>query len=118
MQDICGVAAPINLVRNCVLTRYIDRCALTFLAIQEPGISKICDTCGREYLDEDTALERDAINSAIFISRADQSDKAANESAMASQTPTDPVITEDQSLAHALFKAHDVCIFCGGKFVG
>lgn len=29
------------------------RCNLTFLAIQEPGISKICPNCGSEYLDEE-----------------------------------------------------------------
>ncbi|KAL3464570.1 transcription factor IIIC subunit delta N-term-domain-containing protein [Aspergillus heterothallicus] len=32
------------------------RCSLTFLAIQEPGISKFCSRCDCEYLDEDLIL--------------------------------------------------------------
>ena len=31
---------------------FSDRCSLTLLAIQEPGISKFCSSCNREYLDE------------------------------------------------------------------
>ena len=30
------------------------RCNLTFLSIQEPGISKFCSQCETEYLDEDS----------------------------------------------------------------
>lgn len=35
------------------LTAQPVRCSLTFLAIQEPGISKFCSKCENEYLDED-----------------------------------------------------------------
>lgn len=35
------------------LTTLPVRCNLTFLAIQEPGISKFCSKCESEYLDED-----------------------------------------------------------------
>lgn len=31
----------------------IDRCGLSFLAIQEPGISKYCSVCRKEALDEE-----------------------------------------------------------------
>lgn len=31
----------------------IVRCGLTFMAIQEPGLSKFCSLCGAEYLSED-----------------------------------------------------------------
>lgn len=33
------------------LTATIVRCNLTFLSIQEPGVSKFCSDCGTEYLD-------------------------------------------------------------------
>ena len=88
------------------------------MAIQEPGISKFCDTCGREYLNEDTALEQDTINSVISSSRSDRTGNAADESAKPSRKPIGPGIADNESLAQALFRAHDVCIYCGGKFIG
>lgn len=44
------------------LINLIVRCNLTFLAIQEPGISKFCSDCGTEYLGEgfvDASREND-----------------------------------------------------------
>ncbi|KAL4798448.1 transcription factor IIIC subunit delta N-term-domain-containing protein [Aspergillus venezuelensis] len=38
---------------QCVTGHVFVRCNLTFLAIQEPGISKFCSRCENEYLDED-----------------------------------------------------------------
>ena len=35
---------------------FVDRCSLSLLAIQEPYISKFCEVCGREYLNEHILL--------------------------------------------------------------
>ncbi|KAK8236581.1 transcription factor IIIC subunit delta N-term-domain-containing protein [Phyllosticta capitalensis] len=37
------------------------RCALTFLAIQAPGISKLCGICGKRFLSEQHVLELDTL---------------------------------------------------------
>jgi hypothetical protein len=41
-----------------LLTLFVNlaRCGLSFLAIQEPGISKYCSLCQTEYLDEDSLV--------------------------------------------------------------
>ncbi|MCJ1404488.1 hypothetical protein MMC11_007714 [Xylographa trunciseda] len=44
---------------RCSIGHIWNRCALSFLAIQEPGTSKFCDTCGREYLNEIQLLQED-----------------------------------------------------------
>ena len=67
----------------------VARCALTFLPITEPGFSKQCVDCDREYLNERLHLE------------------IVNE--------PDPL--EGQlSLARILFDEFDVCPYCGGKY--
>ncbi|KAJ5087077.1 hypothetical protein NUU61_008384 [Penicillium alfredii] len=38
---------------QCMNGHLFTRCGLTFLAIQEPGISKFCSSCRTEYLDEE-----------------------------------------------------------------
>jgi len=86
-----------------------DRCALTFFAIQEPGISRYCDACSREYLHEDYALNTCRVDmnapSPDGLEIFDNSKNPGNE-------------TEGESILQTLFKDYDVCIFCGGKFIG
>ncbi|KAE8354040.1 transcription factor IIIC subunit delta N-term-domain-containing protein [Aspergillus coremiiformis] len=38
---------------QCAAGHLFVRCGVTFLAIQEPGVSKLCSRCGIEYLSED-----------------------------------------------------------------
>ncbi|KAF5857388.1 hypothetical protein ETB97_005880 [Aspergillus alliaceus] len=38
---------------QCASGHLLVRCGVTFLAIQEPGLSKFCSRCGTEYLSED-----------------------------------------------------------------
>ncbi|KAE8133706.1 transcription factor IIIC subunit delta N-term-domain-containing protein [Aspergillus pseudotamarii] len=38
---------------QCAAGHLFVRCGVTFLAIQEPGLSKFCSRCGTEYLSED-----------------------------------------------------------------
>ncbi|KAF2147533.1 uncharacterized protein K452DRAFT_217535 [Aplosporella prunicola CBS 121167] len=46
---------------RCVQGHQFVRCALTFLAIQAPGISKFCGVCGRQYLDEQHIARNDKL---------------------------------------------------------
>ncbi|KAL2810008.1 transcription factor IIIC subunit delta N-term-domain-containing protein [Aspergillus granulosus] len=53
--DVCGSGISWDSAQEaqCGNGHVFVRCNLTFLAIQEPGISKFCSRCDREYLDED-----------------------------------------------------------------
>ena len=46
------------------LIKTIARCALTFLPITEPGCSKRCETCDREFLNEED-LENESIKPSL-----------------------------------------------------
>ncbi|KAL2869677.1 uncharacterized protein BJX67DRAFT_378735 [Aspergillus lucknowensis] len=48
-----GIAWDSTEEAQCANGHIFVRCNLTFLAIQEPGISKFCSQCDSEYLDED-----------------------------------------------------------------
>ena len=98
------------------LTKYsheIVRCALTSLAIQEPGISKFCSQCGTEYLNEDLAFA--AINSATTSTaridgQPEQMELDLNEDQVSKEQ------TDDCTTARYIFEHFDTCIYCGGKF--
>ena len=73
------------------------RCGLTFLAIQAPGISKVCGICGKQYLTENYLLKEDSLDeSGLFAGTA----------------------TESPSLLQLLLTAFERCIYCAGKFIG
>jgi hypothetical protein len=74
----------------------LARCTLTFLAIQAPGISKVCGICGKQYLTENYLLKEDIL---------DNGDLVAEEA------------FESPSLLQLLLTAFDKCIYCAGKFV-
>ncbi|KAL8687390.1 MAG: hypothetical protein Q9218_006422, partial [Villophora microphyllina] len=57
LYDMCSICDRIILWQGateavCVSGHQFVRCALTFLPIKEPGISRYCETCNREFLDE------------------------------------------------------------------
>jgi len=79
-----------------ILTDSSVRCGLTFLAIQAPGISKFCGLCNRQYLTNQHLITLDAAEGEI------------------ENTSAKP----DHSLIQLLLVALDICIYCGGKFVG
>ncbi|RMZ77861.1 hypothetical protein DV738_g4094, partial [Chaetothyriales sp. CBS 135597] len=52
----CGADIPLTdpdklSAARCSNSHVFNRCGLTFVAIQEPGISKYCTRCGKEFLD-------------------------------------------------------------------
>ena len=52
--EICSAAISIGqdlLTGRCSRGHTFARCGISFLAIQEPGISKYCSRCGKEFLD-------------------------------------------------------------------
>ncbi|KAF9634463.1 Short-chain dehydrogenase/reductase SDR [Lasiodiplodia theobromae] len=125
------------------------RCSLTFLAIQAPGISKLCGICGKRYLNEEFVVRTDKLAGAaearqsgdssqqdVVMPDADggqqegilpstEANVTAGEgsSKQGGSTGQDraPAVDYGRSpitLARILFAACDVCIYCGGKFVG
>ncbi|KIV79789.1 hypothetical protein PV11_07334 [Exophiala sideris] len=52
--EICDSAIPFSVPptpARCEKGHQFSRCGLSFIAIQEPGISKYCAKCGRQFLD-------------------------------------------------------------------
>ncbi|RMZ88265.1 hypothetical protein DV736_g4503, partial [Chaetothyriales sp. CBS 134916] len=50
----CGADIPLTdniATARCSNSHIFNRCGLTFLSIQEPGLSKYCARCGKEFLD-------------------------------------------------------------------
>ena len=104
----------------------LARCSLTFLAVQAPGISKYCGICGKQYLNDQYVLEQDHVLNTVYPAGNGEGglllapstnapelegthEEQGNESRV-SQTPL--------TLAQLLVGACDLCIYCGGKFVG
>ena len=73
-----------------------ERCSLTFLAIQEPGVSKYCERCGAQYCNEEYLLRPPAAGG---MEEGDDDDDEA------------------KTLTEYVFTRFSVCIFCRGKFV-
>ena len=86
----------------------LDRCALSHFAIQEPGISKFCSTCGREYCNEQLVLQADTDTKPVMNKTSGDTDGIGSS----------PSRDHDHSLISALFRTHGICIFCDGKFIG
>lgn len=89
------------------------RCALTFLPLLEPGITKRCISCKREFIDEWShpriEMKLSQRLGPINISDRDlQSTGAAQENGELVR----------HSLASVLFDKFDTCPYCGGKFCG
>ncbi len=73
----------------------VARCALTFLPILEPGCSKHCTMCKREFINE----EKFGLNLLKPSATSTSEDGPAR-----------------PSLAAFLFDEFDVCPYCGGKY--
>ena len=107
-----GMTLPSYFV-HLYLTSHTARCALTFLPLVEPGITKHCINCQREFFDEQShpgiymklSQQLGPINindSNVEYIRAAQENKRLVK----------------HSLASVLFDKFDTCPYCGGKFCG
>lgn len=79
---------------------------MTFLAIQEPGISKFCSLCGTEFLDiSDDREEEEAT--------ADTANGAGNVTGGNEQEESQKGL---RSLYDRVIEFFDTCPYCGDKF--
>ncbi|KAL1966168.1 hypothetical protein VTN77DRAFT_4720 [Rasamsonia byssochlamydoides] len=106
--DICGSGIEWYSVQEaqCTTGHLFVRCALTFLAIQEPGISKFCSLCGTEFLDI-TNREEEATT--------DTANGAGNPITIGEKEPEEPV-KDSLYLYDTVVEFFDTCPYCGGKF--
>ena len=130
---------------KCGSGHQFSRCALTFLAIQEPNISKQCGVCGAQCLNEwklpelrgskegedvemtDPSLEGiaapgssvgDQLQNGVTAGEQESGDYQDAAAGLAQvKNNGKPAIEPPSSLARILFAAFDTCIYCGGKFV-
>lgn len=91
--DFCSAPIPFTdlISAACANGHEFPRCGISLLAIQAPGITKYCGICSTPFLNEEFVRAQDNIEGGA-----------------------EPAYT----IARMLFQACDVCIFCGGKFVG
>jgi hypothetical protein len=73
---------------------------MTFLAIQEPGITTRCALCDKRYLSPAYLLSKDRL---VASSSGDQNESNA---------------TDQCTLVELLTRTFDCCIYCGGRIVG
>ena len=99
----------IPLLTNLSLSyNHAARCALTFLPLLEPGSSKRCISCKREFIDERShpGVQMQSSKRSGPINVGDGNTDAAQESSG----------VVEHSLASVLFDKFDTCQYCGGKF--
>lgn len=89
------------------------RCALTFLAICQPGISKSCTRCNRAFLNEQHIFR---ISSSVTTITHEVSTTTTAEAQAEAEAEAEN--GEKDDLAEMLFRRYDTCPYCGGKFVG
>ena len=83
-----------------MLIRLAERCGLTFLAIQAPGLCNFCGICGKQYLKSSSVEIQNPIPG------------------VTNDIEMDPTIIGKKPLSEQLAAACNKCVYCGGKFVG
>lgn len=115
----------------------LARCSLTFLAIREPGVSKYCQSCNRAYFNDHIILNSTKRNTKCTVEDATCSVPTVEELAdteifgddmlridgagtteNSASVDLDAFKSKPFSLATMLFNTFDICLYCGGKFVG
>lgn len=93
--DLCSALIPFTDLNTatCANGHQFPRCGISLIAIQAPGITKYCGICSTPFLSEAFVQAQEA-GEGLSVS--------------------EPKAT----LARVLFQTCDVCVFCGGKFVG
>lgn len=120
---ICQQPIPFEALQwaRCSSGHQFSRCALSFLPVQEPGITKSCGICGLQYLNEkvfsDVEPTTDDIEMADVPSAEGNIDAPANDTWVEVSHNLNAFPRPTRTLAQILFAACDLCIYCGGKFV-
>ena len=103
-----------------------SRCAMTFLAIQEPGLSKHCTICESQFLNEWSLPAFTKLGGEVNVEIREaaeeveqpKGDRPSPDAGWVEVSQSNTAATEPaSSLARILFAAFDTCIYCGGKFV-
>ncbi|KAK5016093.1 hypothetical protein LTR39_002262 [Cryomyces antarcticus] len=128
--EVCGAVIDFEslISARCANGHQFIRCALTFLAIQAPGISKFCGLCGIQYLN-DSILQEDVEIAPASLSQPsngiDEDGQTLKDALNAEDGGVEQIVTEGKqgankiaTLARILFATCDVCVYCGGKYVG
>ncbi|KAF1931738.1 uncharacterized protein M421DRAFT_417498 [Didymella exigua CBS 183.55] len=91
--DFCSAPIPFTdlTMAACTNGHEFPRCGISLLAIQAPGITKYCGICSTPFLSEEFAQAQEA-------------------GELEAESPV--------SLSSVMFQACDVCVYCGGKFIG
>ncbi|PPJ60072.1 hypothetical protein CBER1_07558 [Cercospora berteroae] len=105
---------------RCQQGHQFSRCALSLLAIQEPGTTKHCSVCDLQYFDETIAPDFQSDDHDIDMADGLEGEVSwttpANDGWVKISQSGDATARPKTTLARLLFAACDVCIYCGGKF--
>ena len=136
LSCLCSQSIETKLSFGYLTIPSLGRCALTFLAIQAPGLTKKCRMCQKECLD-DAFMKHWHTQSITGLAEANDNhtdqhaDGSDNSQDGFGQNGTSPclrqhdLLPEDNqhagvgtwSLPQALIVACNVCLYCGGKYV-
>ncbi|KAL8671704.1 MAG: hypothetical protein Q9168_003804 [Polycauliona sp. 1 TL-2023] len=96
----------------CLSGHQFARCSLTSIPITVPGISKSCETCHREFINEAQLTNR-LSNDGSVGEKDSQQDR---------RPPADDAelvrLSSDLELIKELFDQFDICPYCQGKYIG
>ncbi|KAI5364142.1 Putative transcription factor IIIC, 90kDa subunit, transcription factor IIIC zinc-finger [Septoria linicola] len=105
---------------RCQQGHQFGRCALSLLAIQEPGTTKQCGVCNLQYLDETAVAEFMPASQDLQMVDVPEGEVSrstpANDMWVEISRGGDATARSTTTLARLLFAACDVCIYCGGRF--
>ena len=120
----CQQAIPFEGLKwaKCLEGHQYRRCWLSFLAIQDSSQTKTCGICGLQYLGDGivpqqlrpVSSEEDMKMVDVPSSEIDPSDQTHGSWVEVRRTKQD----DKPTLGWLLFSACDLCLYCGGKFVG
>lgn len=107
---------------KCLEGHQYRRCWLSFLAIQDSTKTKTCGICGLQYLGDGVvpqelrpiSSEEDTEMVDVPSSETDPSDQTHGSWVEIRRTKQD----DKPTLGWLLFSACDLCLYCGGKFIG
>jgi hypothetical protein len=99
--SICSSRIPFTnyATAQCTRGHSFRRCALTFLAIQAPGICRFCGICGKQFLKASKVESQNSGQADVEMGEASGNGGG-------------------RPLTELLCEACERCVYCGGKFVG
>lgn len=133
--DVCDSPIPLENLHwaKCTNGHCFGRCGLTFVAIQEPGISRYCCICNTQYLDgkelprsklspdEYGGLSHHQANGSSVPDGNQAGGELASQDHLCVRARHADVVKQNAeskfSFPELLFAAIDDCVYCGGKLV-